>query len=950
MSAITCLFTNAQSIVNKLPELQAVVCDHSPLIVGIAESWCTSSVGDAELHLNGYNLFRDDRPSGIGGGVLLYVHSSLSATPCKTLSDVGFENSLWCSITLSPTEVLLVGVVYRAPSSSNINNQNLTSIIGKLHEQANFTNLLIMGDFNFPAINWVESYCTGSDSSAASLFFDTVQDSFLVQHVTSNTRHRQGQQSSLLDLIFTLDPNSVDDITHLSPLGSSDHVCLLWKYKCFDKVSSPKKNVAMYNYRKGDYEAMNDYLGSINWCEILSGNVHNDWQVFKAIVQEAMVKYIPTSIPKKNKTTPSWWSKSIDKAIKAKQQAFAKFKHSKSRSDYANYAAKRNNVKCKIRSTRKCFEQSLLVKLRSNPKALYSYIKSKQKICPSIGPLEKSDGSLTVDDEETAEALNQFFESTFTREDSSNIPVSTSVSEDSICDIDITESLVLQKLLELKVNKAPGPDGLHSYVLKACASTLSLPLTILYTRSLSGGVLPAEWKQAHVVPIFKKGQRNKASNYRPISLTSIVVKVLESIIRSELVNFFDERGVLTGEQHGFVNRKSCFTNLLSTFEEWTSALDQGFGIDVIFLDYSKAFDSVPHHRLISKLSALGVRGNLSLWLSNFLSNRFQRVVLNGHLSSWAQVVSGVPQGSVLGPLLFILYVNDIPDLIKCNVRMFADDTKIYSVIRSFDDHLRLQSDVNQLLEWSHLWLLRFNIAKCKFMRIGNSAAFPYSMFDSTSNLSLEISEVQEEKDLGIWCTKDLKPSLQCRRAAAKAMQVLGLLRRSFKHVSGDLLTFLYKMYVRPHLEYCIQVWSPYLAKDIDLLEKVQRRATKLLPSLSNLPYESRLEKLDLYSLYCRRKRGDLIETYKILNGYYDIDSTSFFTFSNTTTTRGHHHKLFRYQSRLLLRHNFFTNRVVSSWNSLPEHVVSAPSVALFKKKLDDFWQESGYGHSQRPAA
>ena len=177
-------------------------------------------------------------------------------------------------------------------------------------------------------------------------------------------------------------------------------------------------------------------------------------------------------------------------------------------------------------------------------------------------------------------------------------------------------------------------------------------------------------------------------------MTSLVVKILESIICSELVTFLDGQGILNGEQHGFVNRKSCFTNLLSTFEEWTSALDQGFGIDVIFLDYSKAFDSVPHHRLISKLEAFCVLGNLSLWLSNFLSNRFQRVVLNGHLSSWAQVVSGVSQGSVLGPLLFILYVNDIPDLIESNVRMFADDTKIYSVIQSFDDHLRLQSDVD----------------------------------------------------------------------------------------------------------------------------------------------------------------------------------------------------------------------------------------------------------------
>ena len=322
-------------------------------------------------------------------------------------------------------------------------------------------------------------------------------------------------------------------------------------------------------------------------------------------------------------------------------------------------------------------------------------------------------------------------------------------------------------------------------------------------------------------------------------------------------------------------------------------------------------------------------------------------MLNGHLLSWAQVVSGVPQGCVLEPLLFIVYVNDIPDLIESNVRMFADDTKIYSVIQSFDGHLRLQSDVDRLLQWFHTWLLRFNIAKCKLMRIGNSASFTYSMLDSSTNLPFEITKVQEEKDLVIWCSKDLKPSLQCRKAAAKTMQVLSLLRRSFKLFSVDLLTFLYKMYVRLHLEYCIQVWSPYLVKDIDLLEKVQRRATKLLPSLFDLPYETHLERLGLYSLYCRRQRGDLIETYKILNGYYDINPTSFFTFSNTDTTRGHHHKLFKFRSRLLVRHNFFTNRVVNLCNSLPADVISAPTMALFKKNL---WRATRYGHSQRPVA
>jgi len=202
-----------------------------------------------------------------------------------------------------------------------------------------------------------------------------------------------------------------------------------------------------------------------------------------------------------------------------------------------------------------------------------------------------------------------------------HIPVPSFRNNESISSIEINEDTVLERLCELKVNKAPGPDGLHSYVLKSCASTICIPLTMLYTQSLASGELPDEWKQVHIIPVFKKGRKNQATNYRPISLTPVVVKILESIIRSELLLFCINNNVLSQEQHGFVNRKSCFTNLLKTFEKWTSALDNGFGVDVIYLDYSKAFDSVPHRRLVTKLEAYGIRGGLSTWMSSFLSNR-----------------------------------------------------------------------------------------------------------------------------------------------------------------------------------------------------------------------------------------------------------------------------------------------------------------------------------------
>ena len=248
-------------------------------------------------------------------------------------------------------------------------------------------------------------------------------------------------------------------------------------------------------------------------------------------------------------------------------------------------------------------------------------------------------------------------------------------------------------------------------------------------------------------------------------------------------------------------------------------------------------------------------------------------------------------------------------------------------------------------EWSIAQLLKLNLDKCKVMHIGNTLKASYTMEINTSSRSrLVLSEVEFEKDLGVWINSSLKSSLQCNKAAASAMRVLGMIRRTFTFNSKELFIFLYKTYVRPLLEYCVQLWCPYLAGDIDTLERVQRRATKLVPEFSKLPYESRLRKLDIYSLYCRRKRGDLIETYKLLKGYYNVDWSKYFTLSPVHQTRGHHLKLYKRPARLQLRANFFTQRVINEWNRLPSDVVSAPTISLFKQKFDVFWRDQGCGY------
>jgi ribonuclease P/MRP protein subunit RPP40 len=366
---------------------------------------------------------------------------------------------------------------------------------------------------------------------------------------------------------------------------------------------------------------------------------------------------------------------------------------------------------------------------------------------------------------------------------------------------------------------------------------------------------------------------------------------MESIIRDKIVKHAEENMLFTTHQHGFSKKRSCLTNLLETLESWTEALEEGYGVDVIFLDYQKAFDTVPHRRLLHKLKTYGIAGNLLKWIEGFLTLRKMRVAVNGANADWATVTSGVPQGSVLGPLLFLLYVNDLASIVKSNVKMFADDTKIWAKIKENEDAEQLKQDLSKLGEWSDNWLLKFNLDKCKVMHIGHDLNIEYCLRNGQDTKSL--SSTKEERDLGINITNDLKWVSQCSKAANKAMSTLGIIKRNFKYLDRESFIILYNTYIRPHLEYCVQVWAPYFKKDIACLEKVQRRATKLVHGFSKLGYDERLKRLGLFSLEQRRKRGDLIETFKILNGYENIECSQFFEMAGTSHLRGNSFKLYK---------------------------------------------------------
>ncbi len=466
---------------------------------------------------------------------------------------------------------------------------------------------------------------------------------------------------------------------------------------------------------------------------------------------------------------------------------------------------------------------------------------------------------------------------------------------------------------------------------------IARPLYIIFRKSIDSGVLPKEWKEANITPVYKnKGSKHQATNYRPVSLTSVVCKLLEKLIRSAIVKHMSLNHLFSDYQHGFLEGRSCLSNLLTTLEEWTRILEDKGSIDCIYMDFMKAFDSVPHRKLLHKLKGYNITGKVHKWIEGFLIGRRQRVLVNNIPSREERVTSGVPQGSVLGPVLFLIFINDLPDALDVAVRIFADDTKIFQEVNEKEDQLILQDNLHKLEEWAERWQMRFHPQKCTVMHIGKDIEeFQYTMKTDGQNVNLKYTT--EEKDLGVLTDNLLQFEQHCETAVNKANRILAVIRRSFKYIDKDVMLTLYKSLVRPHLEYGNTIWHPKLKRVIKSLESVQRRATKMVPSLANLSYPERLKELNLPTLVYRRRRGDMIQAYKIFHNQYDLDKDIFFQTPTDCRTRGHPYKVFKERASSSVRRNFFSHRVVELWNDLPREVVTSPDVDTFKESLDNYW-------------
>ena len=907
MDSLRALLFNARSIRNKFEEFVALVATEAPHLVAITESWIRTSDRDfeGEYKVPGYQLFHKDRINRQGGGVMLYVKNDIKATNVSIAS----QHEILCVDLDIGSSTYRTVIVYRPPAQHREEERDLYRSLFELVEDRVS---VVMGDFNCH-VNWDTRESCGESAE----LINFVNDGFLTQWVREPTRGE-----NILDLVLTSEDDIISSVEVGEELGGSDHRLIRFAVR-IPVEEGPSRSGYRLDLRRANFAGLRAGVAGIELDD--SEDVEELWHRFKTLFMALQSRFIPWKRPNRRTIQPKWFKREIARTLREKKTAY---REAKSSGDFTLYRRLCRETKTSIRAAKRAEEIRVATLCKENPKEFFSYVNSRKPIRHKIGPLVNEDGALEHCDASNASILNGYFSSVFTEESGLTPEPANNYTGNKLENIRFIEEDIRRKIDELNRYKSPGPDGFLPRVLKEVRDEVAPLLAKIFNLSLRTGHVPRDWREAEVTPILKKGDRSLASNYRPISLTSIIGKIMESIVVDKITDHLETNQLLRNSQHGFRRHRSCLTNLLEFFHFVFSEHDREKAVDVIYLDFQKAFDKVPHRRLLRKVRSLGIDDSVADWIENWLRDRRQRVVVNGEASDWVSVTSGVPQGSVLGPLLFIIYVNDMDDEISAKISKFADDTKLGMNVAKPEKIEELQEDLRKLGEWSEKWQMPFNVNKCKVMHTGHRN--PHAQYSLLGN---HLESTETEKDLGVVISSDLKFSKQCIEAEKKAQRILGYIKRQFGFRNKEIVLSLYNSLVRPHLEYAVQSWSPSLRKDISRLERVQARATKLIPSIRHKSYPERLEELDLFSLESRRLRGQLIEVFKILRGFDNVDHRNLFELSQGVT-RNHGYKLELKRYRSDLCGNFFTYSICEKWNALPAGVVNSSSVGQFKSRLD----------------
>lgn len=776
-----------------------------------------------------------------------------------------------------------------------------------------------MGDFNVNLLN------------QSHYLFDQLadlRDSFgLSQHVTQPTFFTKANHS-LIDHIYSNDANLISNVSNLSPLGACHH-CII---QCTLNVSLSKFKPncrLLWQYSKADWATANHKLS--NYFVNEGVNIDTAWNSFHSYFMKTMSECIPRKLIRCKPKDPPWLNADLRHLIKKKHAIFKKWKRTQKSDYYLRYKSIRNVLSNRLKSAKKSFFASLLDN-ESPSKRFWGYVRS-QSGQSSIPDSINYNGCSVTNPYDIANSFSNFFSECFNRAVDSDSSIPNYSVFSSLTHIWCDSNGILKLIRKLKNNSAAGVDGVTSMMLKNTASYVSPILCKLFNLSLTTGSVPCAWKISRVIPIHKSGDRNLVSNYRPISLQPIVCKILERIIHKHILHHLQDNNILTNRQFGFLPKSSTSDALITALHDWYSYLENRNSVAVALFDLTKAFDKVPHGPLLLKLHSAGLNGPLLSWCRSYLSNRTQSVSVHGVSSNPAPVISGVPQGSVLGPLFFLIYVNDLCSSNfsqSSSLVLYADDTTLYKPISSDEDVDQFQSDIDTIQNWFISNHLTANASKTKLMVISTKK-------DALPNLHLTmnnqiIERVLAVKFLGIHICSNLSWNQQIDHICKKARKITGYIHRCFNSSSPATRRTLYLALVRPIFEYGSITWHPLNKTLSNRLESAQRFAARVILQAWNSSNDDLLLNANLPLLAKRRDIASLCHLYKILNSLC----------SSPNPFKPHPRPNLRNLNscaldppfcRLSLTKNSFYPFAPTLWNYLPENLVKCQTPASFKSAI-----------------
>ena len=869
----------------------------------ISETWLHEAILDSELEAINYNIFRNDRESR-GGGILIAVKETLQTKVIK-IPNLQLE-FLGIKINVNNKNIYIL-LAYLPPPVNASSLLNLEQILNQIIFESEDI-IILLGDFNLSNPTQMETFIINNFCNEYNL----------TQNIDFPTRG-----NNFLDLVFS---NHSLNCCATPAFFKSDHVAIeitLLLTNSSKPLINKINHVSELNFFKTDYSFLNELLSITDWDMIFNtSDVNITLNYFYEIFHTALTFSTPLKSKKTFNKFHPWFDANLKKELKLKNKLHSMFKCSKNNDDLIKFQIQRKKFKALFFLKKNRYIKSIEDDIPNNTKTFWSYI-SKNKKSNRI-PQHLTYRKFHSDNVNGKLGFFQeHFTGSFNNSEIQDVPSLSSYSNDPVDLPTFSQKQVEDALNSLDNNKFTSPDSIPSSVLKSVASNISYPLHKIFNISLQTSTYPDLFKLGYVIPIFKKGNKEDVENYRPITITSHISKIFEKLIHSYLYSCIKSQ--LSSNQHGFFPTRSTSTNLLQLSNMLANELDSGNQVDVIYFDLRKAFDSVLHKLLIKKLRMLNLSDSLIDWFISYLYNRICYILLEGETSSGFVATSGVPQGSILGPLLFNIFINDLTSIFESLCLLFADDLKLYAVIKSISDAVKLQSDINKLLKWCATWGIDINIKKCVVMSYHNKKSlikFDYMIGDTV------LERVEEVTDLGVCFDKNLSFKTHIEKVIKKASQNVGFLKRmTSKFKNPKTILTLYKTMTRPLLEYCSAIWSPYTKKDSILIESIQKKFLRYLIYKFKLPnvepfgdYLLLCQAFEIEPLIYRRQTTDLSLFHKIL--HKEIDCPSLFkliNFNSSSVSLRHRvpFQVPRCHGNLKKNHFFSRTQVHINNNKLP---------------------------------